>query len=165
MQPEWEIDPVFEGQAQNEERRANKPPVLAVEAPTTTVSVSSGAGLVLSSAVIDDGLPKPRPKRSGVVGQESPPALQALPDQFEIPVNVPDAVDPGRGRTSARNAVEGLRVSWVVWRGPAPVTLDPGEVSDIKGGKSIVTATFTEPGTYVLRARATMAHCAPTRRT
>jgi hypothetical protein len=71
-----------------------------------------------------------------------------------IPVNVPDAVDPGRGRTSARNAVEGLRVSWVVWRGPAPVTLDPGEVSDIKGGKSIVTATFTEPGTYVLRARA-----------
>jgi hypothetical protein len=109
---------------------------------------------VLSSAVTDDGLPKPRPKRSVVVGQESPPALQALPDQFEIPVNVPDAVDPGRGRTSARNAVEGLRVSWVVWRGPAPVTLDPGEVSDIKGGKSIVTATFTEPGTYVLRARA-----------
>jgi hypothetical protein len=149
MQPEWEIDPLFDGQAMNEERRANKAPMLTVDAPGTG---SRSAGLVLNAMVTDDDLPKPRPKRGAVVGQESPPSLQALPDQFEIPVNVPEAVDPGRGTT--RTKVEGLRVSWIVWRGPAHVTFDPGEVSEVRGGQSIVTATFSEPGTYVLRARA-----------
>lgn|SRR5262245_5535699 len=144
MQPEWEIDPLFDGQALNEERRANKAPVLAVE---TQGSVSAATRLVLTATVTDDGLPKPRPKRGTVVGQESPPSLQALPDQLEIPVNVPDAVDPGWRRTSARNTVAGLRVSWIVWRGPAPVSFDPGEVSDVKGGKSVVTAAFSQPGT------------------
>ena len=33
MQPEWEIDPLFGGQALNEERRANKASILAVDAP------------------------------------------------------------------------------------------------------------------------------------
>jgi hypothetical protein len=149
MQPEWEIDPLFDGQALNEERRANKAPILGVDAPA---KVSRGVGLVLNATVTDDGLPKPRTKRGVVVGQESPPSLQALPDQFEIPVNVPEAVDPGRGTT--RTKAEGLRISWVVWRGPARVRFDPGEVSEVKGGTSIVTATFSEPGTYVLRARA-----------
>src|SRR5438128_11885623 len=90
------------------------------------------------------GLPKPRPKRGVVVGQESPPSLQALPDQFEIPVNVPEAVDPGRGTT--RMKVEGLGVSWVVWRGPARVSFDPGEVPEVKRGKSIVTGYIQRAG-------------------
>lgn len=47
----------------------------------------------------------------------------------------------------------GLRASWILWRGPGPASFDPGEVS-VKGGKSIVTATVSKPGTYVLRARA-----------
>jgi len=149
MQPEWEIDAVFGGQTQNDERRANKAPTLAVEAPTT---LSLSNRLTLSAAVTDDGLPRPWAKRGVVVGQESPPALQALPDQAEIPVNVPDAFDPGRGR---RGDIQGLRVTWIVWRGPAGATFDPEATSEVKAGRAVGTATFRQPGTYVLRAQAT----------
>jgi len=47
-----------------------------------------------------------------------------------------------------------VAVSWLVWRGPAAVEFGPDPVP-VKDGKAVVTATFTQPGTYVLRARAT----------
>ena len=149
MQPEWEIDPVFGGQTQNEERRANKAPTLTVE---TAAAVSLANRLALGATVVDDGLPRPRAKRGVVVGQESPPALQALPDQAEIPVNVPEAVDPNPRR---RAEFRGLGVTWIVWRGPAGVEFDVASPVEVKAGKAVVTARFNQPGTYVLRATAT----------
>ena len=47
---------------------------------------------------------------------------------------------------------KGLSVAWVVHRGPAKVTFDPDGYVSVKDGKVVVTATFTQPGTYVLRA-------------
>jgi hypothetical protein len=41
-----------------------------------------------------------------------------------------------------------------VWRGPAAVQTEP-LFATITDGKAVTTATFTQPGEYVLRARAT----------
>jgi hypothetical protein len=72
----------------------------------------------------------------------------------EAPVNVPQVQRGGqRGRRSA--PPPGLSISWIVWRGPAGVTFDPGDYTPVKDGKAVTTASFTQPGDYVLRARAT----------
>jgi hypothetical protein len=77
---------------------------------------------------------------------------------------------PGRGVISAtvtddglpkptpgRRGGRGLRVDWSVYRGPVVVTFEPptSPLSALAGGKVSTTATFTAPGTYVLRAKAT----------
>ena len=100
----------------------------------------------------DDGLPKPgATKRQVLPGQETPPTLQNMP---EAPVNVPQVQRGGqRGRRSAPPA--GLSITWIVWRGPAGVTFNPVEYTRVKDGKAVTTASFTKPGEYVLRARAT----------
>jgi hypothetical protein len=69
----------------------------------------------------------------------------------------------------------GLRLSWLVYRGAGKVTFDPGQIKvweDTRvganspwaprwvtppvppDGKWVVQATFSEPGRYVLRCRA-----------
>jgi hypothetical protein len=50
--------------------------------------------------------------------------------------------------------VTGLSVAWLVWRGPAAVNFEPAVVP-VKDGRAVVNATFSKPGEYVLRARAT----------
>jgi hypothetical protein len=47
-----------------------------------------------------------------------------------------------------------LQVEWFVWRGPGAVTFTPSVVGADKGPAE-ATATFSKPGEYVLRARAT----------
>ena len=64
------------------------------------------------------------------------------------PVNVPQVQPPPRPAINGR-----LSLSWIVWRGPAGVTFNPA-VSAADDGKVVVTATFSKPGDYVLRARA-----------
>jgi hypothetical protein len=149
LQPEWEIDPINGGQTLTGDRKINKPPTMQVNVPGTVTLPST---LKLSASVQDDGLPHPRtgpPKV--VIGQETPPALKPLPDQPEVPVNVPAlaSANPGRGR----GGPQGLIVSWTVYRGPAAVAFEPAVVA-VKDGKAEATATFTKPGTYVLRGRA-----------
>src|SRR5262249_39306502 len=81
------------------------------------------------------------------------PTLKPRPDQPEAPVNVTAA---GRGRGHAGRGgqgQQGLRVNWLLWRGPAAVTFDPAAVQ-VKDGKAVTTAKFTKPGTYIMRARA-----------
>jgi hypothetical protein len=150
MQPEWEIDAEGGGQMQNEEARRNKAPTLALDAPAT---VSLSDRLTLTARVADDGLPKPREKRTVVIGQESPPTLLPLPGAAEVPVNVPEAPDPGRARRGS--GPQGLTVSWLAWRGPAAATFSPQGAAGVKDGQAVVTAVFKQPGTYVLRAKAT----------
>jgi len=149
LQPEWQIDPIYAGKTRNAESLKNTPPSLAVDMPS---AVTLPDKLTLAATVQDDGLPTPRkgpPRRA--VGQETPPTLKPLPDQPEIPVNVPTV--GGRGRQGGAAGPQGLIVNWLVWRGPAAVTFDPATMP-VKDAKAVATATFTKPGTYVLRARA-----------
>ena len=152
LQPEWEIDPIGGaalGGRSTEERAKNKPPAIAVDVPQSTVTLPNT--LTLNADVTDDGVPKPQPAAPRqAVGQETPPTLQAPPGTPDAPVNVPQVQgDAPRGRQRP----QGLRVSWIVWRGPAAVTFDP-RTSPAKEGKAGTTAKFTKPGAYVLRATA-----------
>ena len=67
-----------------------------------------------------------------------------------MPFNVPAV---GRGRGDAAQGLQGLRVNWLLWRGPAAVNFDSATVQ-VKDGKVVATAKFTKPGTYIMRARA-----------
>jgi len=147
LQPEWETDPVggaSGGGRDSEERAENKPPAIAVD-PIQPITLPNM--LTLTATATDDGLPKPR-TRKPAVGQETPPILKAPTD---APVNVPDIPSIRGGGADTRP--QGLLVSWMVWRGPASVTFDSRSVP-VKDGRAVVTATFTTPGEYVLRARA-----------
>ena len=151
LQPEWEIDPVYAGKMRNAESLKNRPPSMTLDVPTTVTLPNT---LTLTATVEDDGLPTPRkgpPTRA--IGQETPPTLKPLPDQPDMPVNVP-AVVRGRGDAAqGPQALQGLRVNWLLWRGPAAVTFDSATVP-VKDGRAIATARFAKPGTYIMRARA-----------
>jgi hypothetical protein len=75
-------------------------------------------------------------------------------------INIPEP-GRGRGRGAAAAAAAGftppppLAVSWSVFRGPAAtVKIDPPKPTiDKADGKAAVTATFSEPGEYILRAQ------------
>jgi len=148
LQPEWEIEAIggaSGGGRDSEEKTENKPPTIAVD-PIQLITLPNA--LTLTATATDDGLPKPR-TRKPAVGQETPPILKA---PTNAPVNVPDVPSSDRGG-GADTRPQGLAVSWIVWRGPASVTFDPRSVP-VKDGRAVMTATFTKPGEYVLRARA-----------
>jgi hypothetical protein len=131
------------------------PSVEMVGSARRTVAV--GEPLTLSVEVSDDGHPKPRvrPVRGGR------PAGDNVPDSPKIQSPVTQAVvklDPGVR----------LGVTWVLYRGgPGTVTFNPMRVGVVKagppgsastaeaiGGRGTTTATFSQPGTYILRAYA-----------
>ena len=148
LQPEWEIDPAGGaslGGQQNEEARKNKAPTIVI-APVAPVSV--GTTVALSATVTDDGLPKPSPEKKPAIGQETPAILQGGVD---APVNVPSVAGPARGQGGPRPQVP--TVTWTVWRGPAAATFEP-RVTPVKDGAAQTTVSFTKPGEYVLRGRA-----------
>ena len=125
----------------------NEPPTVRLEgAAERTVGV--GEPLNLAASASDDGMPEPRPgPRGGVAGP--------------------------RGRSNAL----GLRVAWVVYRGDGSrVVFDPPQFKIYpdyrdnsnspwspgwtppelpEDGRFPVTATFSEPGSYVVRVLAT----------
>jgi hypothetical protein len=145
LQPEWEIDPIPDGVSSPVLK--NSPPKLAVEQTTATVSLPGT--LTLNATVTDDGLPKPpAAPRKAAIGQEEPEILKGGVD---APVNVPQ-VSTGRGRGRGATPPPGPTVSWIVWRGPAVATFTPSPVKDDKAQTSV---TFSKPGDYVIRARAT----------
>lgn len=152
-QAEWEIDPAggaSGGGNTDPERAANKPPSVSIT-PIPEVRLPAAATLV--ATLIDDGLPKPRPRRKPAVGQETPPTLQGGTD---APVNVPEAAarETPPGATAGPNAKPpGLVVSWIVWRGPGNVIFAP-RFAPNENGKAETKATFSVPGKYVLRATA-----------
>jgi hypothetical protein len=148
LQPEWEIDPsggASTGGQTNPELRDNKPPTLAVDSVSP---LATPGPVTLNAAVTDDGIPKPRGERKAAVGQETPPILQGGTD---APVNVPQVAGPGRG--GGGRGQQGPTVTWTLWRGPAAITLEP-RTAPVKDGKAQTTASFTAPGEYLLRVRA-----------
>jgi hypothetical protein len=154
LQAEWEIDPAGGagggGGNTDPERKANKGPSITLEKPAA-VKLPATASLVAN--VTDDGLPKPRGRGKPAVGQETPPTLQGGTD---APVNVPAVAGRGGrdgGGGGGGGERRGLAVTWMVWRGPAEVTFAPASAQP-QNGKATVTATFSKPGEYVLRATA-----------
>ncbi|MEZ5284934.1 MAG: hypothetical protein R2712_09010 [Vicinamibacterales bacterium] len=153
LQPEWEIDPVggaSGGGNTDPERTANTAPTVAVS-PVPGVRLPSDVTLVAN--LTDDGLPVPKKRGKPPVGQETPPTLLGGTD---APVNVPQAAprETPPGATAGPDARPlGLVVSWMVWRGPGPVTFMPRYAPNADG-KAETKATFSVPGEYVLRATA-----------
>ena len=122
----------------------NVAPELRVEgAATRTARV--GVAVTLAAFATDDGLPEPRSRRP---------------------------LDTSRPSNIIMMSAAGLRLSWFTYRGSGKVVFDPPQIKvweDTRpnsnspwgpgwetpplpeDGKWVTTATFTEPGTYVLR--------------
>lgn len=140
----------------------NKPPTLKVEGEKSR-TVSVGQPLSLAAVATDDGIPKRR----------------VVP----LIVPWTEDTNSGRANRRARigsrccaDSASGLRLSWFVYRGPAAnVTFDPPQFEhweDYRDGRNspwsagwepppvppdnrwVARATFSQPGTYVVRALA-----------
>ena len=84
---------------------------------------------------------------------------QAMTTSVGTPLTVSVwASDDGRGSVSISRAGPGnvpVTLTWFKHQGPGDVTFDaPTEQVDVAGGEMTTTATFGEPGEYVLRVRA-----------
>jgi hypothetical protein len=152
LQPEWEIDVSPRG---SDSKIKNEPPTITVDGAQSRITLP--APLTLTATVSDDGLPAPAKPRGGGASQ-GVPTFRVPPNSPTEPVNVPSVEIKPRARGN-----RGLTLTWFVWRGPAAVVFEP-DISDVKdGGKVSVTATFTKPGEYVLRARANDSAASTTR--
>jgi hypothetical protein len=119
----------------------NERPAIKI-GPVAVASV--GTPLNLTAEVTDDGIPAPRPARgAGGAGRDTTPTLRGAPPS---PVNVPLPAAP------RPPAAGGLSLLWIVYRGPAGVAFDPDGYTSVKDGKVAAKATFTQRGTYVIRA-------------
>jgi hypothetical protein len=118
------------------EEDLNQPPAIAI-APIAAATVA--APVMLSAMVTDDGLPKPRPQ-----APKPSPVSQTADGRFQSQRN---------SSAPARNAIVGLRVNWLEYRGPAKVTFETNPIG-VAGGKAVTTAHFAAPGTYTLVAMA-----------
>ncbi len=156
----------------NAETRANKTPVLALEG-AKRLTVKVGQPLALAANVTDDGVPRrgqggqpttPRPRAAAAAASAAGAPAAPRVD----PVYVPPA-RPVPGKFNA------LYVSWFVYRSAGDVAFEPPQVvlwedsrtganspwaplweppAAPSDGKWTASATFSRPGTYVLRARA-----------
>jgi hypothetical protein len=142
----WEIDRKLEvsnnggGTAVSNELIAKDvPPAVTVD-PVS--HAAPGTPVTLVANVTDDGIPEPNARRREPRALEPSLKYNGLPS----PVNVPM---PARPRPPQGG---GLSVWWFLYRGPAAVTFDPEGYVKVADGKSTVKATFTQPGTYVIRA-------------
>jgi hypothetical protein len=152
-----------------DELRTNVPPELKVEGEARR-SVKVGVPLTLVAMATDpDNLP-PRRRAAGQGAPASPPSTDRG-GQANAETPVPAPRPPS---TLAARSGPGLRLSWMVFRGKAAVvSFSPDQMktwTDTRvyanspwsspylipepppGNKWIVQATFSEQGTYVLRA-------------
>jgi len=153
------------------EVRGNKPPTVHVQ-ELTSRSVKVGQPIAMLTEVTDDGIPKRRMPSAAAL-QAARARLAADPALAQALLN--PAMSPPTRITVGKNL--GLHLSWFLYRGPAgaTVTFDPPQVKaweDTRAGanspwapqwiapplpadgKVPVHATFSAPGTYVLRCRA-----------
>jgi len=155
LQPEWEIDPAggaATGGQVSPELAKNKPPSIAV---TADASARVGQAIKLSGVYTDDGIPKPTMPKKPAAGQETPPTLVS---KLDTPVNLPDLAPqrPGAGAGGPAGP-RGPFVTWQIWRGPAVAELQSRN-TPVKDGKVENSISFTQPGEYVIRVRASDRH-------
>jgi hypothetical protein len=149
------------------EIRANKPPTLEVQG-RKTLTAKVGEAVALTAEVADDGIPKRR--GAGLSGAA---VSNTGSRQITADTRVNRAMLPPARVTVGKNV--GLHVSWFVYRGKGNVTFSPDQIMSWEDtrvganspwapvwvappvpddGKYTVWATFSAPGTYVLRSRA-----------
>jgi len=149
------------------EIRSNKPPALEVQG-RKSLTAKVGEAVELTAVVVDDGIPKRR--GSGISGAAINNAGSRNVTQD---TRINRAMLPPARVTVGKNV--GLHVSWFVYRGRGDVTFSPEQIMSWEDtrvganspwapvwvappmpadGKVTVWATFSEPGTYVLRSRA-----------
>lgn len=152
-----------------EDVQTNKPPEIALEG-TEVRTVLVGEPLQLVVTVADDDKPLPRGYRgSGFVNRDDAAFVEEETprERFDKAMRPPQ-----RGTV---NRVVGAYFAWFLYRGDVDVTFDPLQartwedtrafqnspwspfwVSPVvpEGGRYTTTATFNQPGTYVLRGRA-----------
>jgi hypothetical protein len=149
------------------EIRANKPPVIEVQG-RKTLTAKVGEAVALTTVVTDDGIPKRRGS-----GQSGSAVNNTGSRAVTTTTTINRAMLPPARVTVGKNV--GLHVSWFVYRGKGAVTFSPEQImvwEDTRAGanspwapvwspppmptdgKLTVWATFSEPGTYVLRSRA-----------
>lgn len=149
------------------EIRANKPPTLEVQG-RKTLTAKVGEAVALTAIVVDDGIPKRR--GAGLSGAA---VSNTGSRQITADTRVNRAMQPPARVTVGKNV--GLHVSWFVYRGKGSVTFSPDQIMSWEDtrvganspwapvwvapavpddGKYTVWATFSSPGTYVLRSRA-----------
>ena len=80
----------------------------------------------------------------------------SLPGHATLNVALTDDGYRQRGGGGGGRGGRGLRVEWMLYRGPALVAFEPriSPAPAPTGGKVSTTVSFTAPGTYVLRAKA-----------
>ena len=121
----------------------NKPPVVAIAPPANAAAATP---VLLTAAVTDDGLPKPRePVMRTTPGDRGPRTGQDV---------AATASATRQANSNAAPRARGLTVSWMQIRGPAKVTFEKASGVPVVDGKATATATFAAAGTYVLRATA-----------
>ena len=162
LQPEWEIDRKNIYSILNLQRGRSNDELLGDVAPEVEVKATAeGVRLpgtaFLTAQVTDDGLPPELPDRARPVRE---PSLQRPDGAPDLPDNIPHY-------SKSLPERNGLSVYWHVYRGPADVDFEL--VGDSDGfdpwqegyggdgrttGTFTTTATFRQPGTYLLRATA-----------
>lgn len=129
LQPEWELNDgvIAENSGGGVLEPGNKRPSIT-GSPALTITLPDTA--TLTATATDDGLPKPRLRLSF-----------ADPDL---------AVRPA----GALSRQQGVRIKWILFRGPGKVQFDPDTSPDAYGKPVTLTskASFSAPGTYLLRA-------------
>ncbi len=122
--------------------KPNLPPTIVADA-RTAVAATTGAAVALSFSVTDDGQPTPPVPRAntGAARRSGPPPEPPLVNIRQGPVQQ-QLIKPAR---------QGLAVTWTIWRGSGAVRFDPASMV-VKDGKATTQATFSAPGTYVIRA-------------
>lgn len=137
LQPEWEIDDgviAMNIGGGSSPPMPNAAPRFSGADESLTASVSTP--LALKASATDDGVPKPR----------TPPAAAAAPRPAAATAEKPAAQPPAPPK--------GTSIRWMKYRGPGAVTFTTASTDGVyaKPTESATTATFSAPGSYVLRA-------------
>jgi hypothetical protein len=151
------------------EVRANKPPVVKLDGERQR-HAKVGQPLSLIAWVTDDGVPKRRGRGDVVGGNARTRGSEEFAKLFGT--RNPAMIPPSRATVGK---IVGLHLSWFVYRGSGTVKFDPPQIEPWEDtrtganspwaplwtppelpadGKLTATATFDEPGTYVLCAKA-----------
>ena len=135
MQPEWELNEgvIAENTGGGVPDLKNKAPSISGD---SSLTAALNASATITVTATDDGLPLSRAGRVSVA-----------PTPGVAPVNT----------GPAETLKQGVKISWILYRGPAQVTFDPN-TSPLEYGKPVSLTSkvsFSAPGTYVLRATAT----------
>ncbi|MDA1370348.1 MAG: hypothetical protein O2971_06255 [Proteobacteria bacterium] len=129
---------------------ANQPPIIRMVGVEGQLSTTPGNSLALRVFARDDGLP-------GAYEGNRRSEMEPLPNALPV-------VGGGIGRNSPKSQSivnyiaadeTGLAVSWIKYRGPGQVNFDTAVASlDPAGQEITAAASFSQSGTYVLRAYA-----------